>query len=145
MEDIVLKEMTMWKKPQMNVLFVCTSNKDRSPALEKYFSETYPQHTYKSAGVNKYFCGKKGTTYLSVELLSEADIIVFAEDIHYSIAKRDFSEGVSDNGMVIKYTWNNKNKHLIICLNLGDYEQGNINEDYLLRADNTIGWALTNQ
>lgn len=33
----------------MNILFLCTSNKDRSPALEKHFREKYPMHKYRSA------------------------------------------------------------------------------------------------
>lgn len=45
----------------MNILFICTSNKDRSPALQEYFSIIYPQHAFKSAGVNKYFTKKHGT------------------------------------------------------------------------------------
>ena len=58
-----------WRKPKMKVVFICTSNKDRSPALEKYFKKVYPQHTFSSAGVNQYFCGKKDTKYLTIETL----------------------------------------------------------------------------
>ena len=43
----------------MNILFICTSNNDRSPALEKYYREKYPEHKYKRAGINKYFTTKK--------------------------------------------------------------------------------------
>lgn len=106
----------------MNVLFICTSNQDRSPALEKYFSEKYPDNLFKSAGVNKYFCTKKGTTYLTDELLSEAKLLVCAETVHLEIIERDFSNELLHNTMILR-------------LNLGEYDKGNINQDYLTRAD----------
>jgi len=75
----------------MNVLFICTSNKDRSPALEKYFKFMYPKHEYRSAGVNKYFCEKKSTHYVTYnDLYVWADLIVCAEKIHIEILERDF-------------------------------------------------------
>lgn len=76
----------------MNVLFICTSNKDRSPALEKYFTANYPHHNFKSAGVNKYFTTLRETHYLDKYDLIWADYFVFAEDIHEEIARRDFPE-----------------------------------------------------
>ena len=107
----------------MNVLFICTSNKDRSPALEVYFRMVFPQHQYKSAGINKYFCEKKGTNYLTYEMLREANVVVFAEDIHASVVKRDFPDIVQD-----------RVRRSILTLNLGDYEQGSIGEEYLTKA-----------
>jgi len=106
----------------MNILFICTSNKDRSPALVDYFKDNYPEHSYRSAGVNKYFTAKKGTHYLTCEDIKWADLIVYAEDIHYIVADRDFYDSqaeVKDN----------------ITLGLGEYKQGQIGEDYLLKAD----------
>jgi predicted protein tyrosine phosphatase len=113
----------------MKVLFVCTSNKDRSPALEKYLQEKYPDHEFKSAGVNKYFCGQKGTTYLTDELLSDAELLVCAESIHAEIIARDFHKVHLRNTMILR-------------LNLGEYEQGNINQDYLERANALVGMFL---
>lgn len=75
----------------MKILFVCTSNKDRSPALEKYFTDNYPEHEFKSAGVNKYFTGKHGTHYLTVEDILWADLLVTAERVHLDIIARDFN------------------------------------------------------
>ena len=117
----------------MNVLFICTSNKDRSPALEKYFRDKYPSNEYNSAGVNKYFCSKEGTTYLSEQMLNDADVIVFAEDIHEKIVIRDFGS----------YLLYNREKE-IVCLNLGDYEKGNVSQQYLHFAEKTLIHILSN-
>jgi len=105
----------------MNVLFICTSNKDRSPALEEFFKHHFPNNSYRSAGVNKYFTAKKGTHYLTIEDIEWANLIVYAEPIHYTIADRDFKAtkvGFKD----------------CLTLNLGEYTQGHVGEDYLLRA-----------
>ena len=75
----------------MNVLFVCTSNKDRSPALVEYFKAAYPIHEYRSAGLNKYLCCKKHLThYLSADDIEWANLVVFGEKIHVDIYRRDF-------------------------------------------------------
>lgn len=104
------------------ILIICTSNRDRSPALEQYFRANYPQHEYRSAGVNKYFCEKHGTHYLTQEDIDWSDMIVFAENIHKVLTI---------------------NKHIIphlnwISLNLGNYQQGCIGEDYLLKAEEKL-------
>lgn len=127
----------------MNILFVCTSNKDRSPALHKYFLMNYPAHTYKSAGVNRYFTGKHKTTYLTQETVNWADLIVLAEDIHYAIVKRDFTPVTQQQ----EAFWKGKK---IIVLNLGDFKKetfvavaGHLprvlpDEDYLTKAEYKI-------
>jgi predicted protein tyrosine phosphatase len=109
----------------MKVLFICTSNKDRSPALERYFRENYPQHEYRSAGVNRYFCWKRGTHYLTVEDIGWADLFVFAEDCHHKVAVRDFWE----EALAGKY---------IEILSLGEYSEGCLGEDYLVRAEELL-------
>jgi predicted protein tyrosine phosphatase len=118
---------------KLNVLFICTSNKDRSPALENYFSGAYPKNNYKSAGVNKYFCGKKDTQYLTLEMLQESDVIVFAEKIHGEIVLRDFPEFGKDE----------TKKECICILGIGEYEQGKVNDDYLMKADLKLKSILT--
>lgn len=67
----------------MKILFVCTSNKDRSPALEKHFREKYPEHEYRSAGINHYFTSKKGTHEITKEDVDWCDYLICAEKIHY--------------------------------------------------------------
>jgi predicted protein tyrosine phosphatase len=109
----------------MKVLFICTSNKDRSPALERYFRENYPQHEYRSAGVNRYFCKKHGTHYLTQEDWEWSELRVFAEKHHIDIAMRDFWE----KAMAGKY---------IKILSLGEYKEGCIGEDYLVRAEELL-------
>ena len=109
----------------MKILFICTSNQDRSPALEQFFKDNFPQNEYRSAGINKYFTTIKGNHYLTVEDIKWAELIVYAEDIHYTVTDRDFKEtkvGFKD----------------CIVLNLGEYKQGQIGEDYLLKACDII-------
>lgn len=105
----------------MNVLFVCTSNKDRSPALEKFFEENYSMHNYRSAGVNRYHTKKKGTHYLTSQDINWADLIVYAEEIHRQIVTSKFK----DAGL---------GRVATIALNLGEYTKGDINQDYLYKA-----------
>lgn len=112
----------------MNILFICTSNADRSPALEKYFRERYPQHEYRSAGINKYFTSKKGTHYLTQEDMDWADLIVFAESKHLMFTDRDFSLSPSQATFV---------------LNCGNYLKGALHEGYLTCAEQKLKLILT--
>lgn len=107
-----------------HIIFICTSNFDRSVSLERYFKSVYPNNEYRSAGVNRYFTGLKGTHYLTQEDIDWADLIVYAEDIHYKVVRRDFDmtkKEMSDKDTCI--------------LNLGEYTQGQVGEDYLLKAE----------
>jgi len=105
----------------MNILFVCTSNKDRSPALEKYFREKYPHHQYRSAGVNRFFTNKKNTHYLTETDIEWADMIVFAAKIHLQVVCRDFKPLTPSQAFLI--------------LDLGDYKPGEITDLYLRKAE----------
>ena len=120
----------------MNILFICTSNKDRSPALQEYFSFVHNQHQYKSAGINKYFCEKNNTHYLTQEDIDWADVLVFAEDIHYTIFVRDFAKDKISlpEG---RYLCRIDGKHFDI-LRCGEYEEGAVNEDYLTKSEIVI-------
>jgi predicted protein tyrosine phosphatase len=111
----------------MKILFVCTSNQDRSPALEKYFSEKYPAHEYRSAGINQYHCRRKETHYMCQEDADWADWVIFAEQIHRDIFFKAFYPS-KDHGY--EYDW--------VCLNLGEYVQGAINDEYLQKAEKVI-------
>jgi len=66
----------------MKILFVCTSNKDRSPALAQYFSEKYPAMEFKSAGINKYFTEHHNTHLVNSADVLWADYLVAAEMVH---------------------------------------------------------------
>ena len=108
------------------IIFICTSNKDRSVALVEYFSERFPSHEYRSAGINKYFTTKKGTHYLTEDDIKWADKIIFAEQIHYDVFIRNFgwvSEGLGSRSFI---------------LNAGEYKQGCVGEDYLTKAEFAI-------
>lgn len=122
-----------------NILFVCTSCKDRSPALVQYFSATAPNNYYRCAGVNKYFCTQKGTHYLTEEDVEWADTIVFAEPVHKEIFNRDFPKYkaicVGDSYRIL----NKLPTALLYCqwiiLSCGEYTQGAVGDDYLMKAD----------
>lgn len=124
------------------VLIICTSNKDRSPVLQEYLSGTYPQHQYRSAGVNKYYCQKKGTHYLEHEDIRWCDLILFCEDVHMAIFYRDFANTIANtyidknipNAHTTKEYGNNSNIGWRV-LNCGKYEQGCVGDDYIMKAD----------
>ncbi len=143
---------------KLKILFVCTSNRDRSPALENYFKEVLPQHEYKSAGINKYFCEQKDTHLITASDLNWADIIFVAEDVHKKVIKTKFNGlEVSLNGIVStvqitipKNTELVAGSHLgdrqieipLTVLNCGEYKQGCIGEDYLTKAETIITEAI---
>ena len=66
----------------MNVLFICTANRDRSKTAEIYFQNKYPQHRFKSAGINKYLSERHGGVQVKKYMLDVADRIVCAEHCH---------------------------------------------------------------
>jgi len=111
-----------------NVLFVCTSNQDRSPALEKHFKNLFPQHEYRSAGINKYHTTKKGNHVITQEDVYWADIIVCAETVH-----RKF---ISDNFQISERTE--------YVLNMGDYKHGQMDQ-YVKDAEKRLNGALCNR
>lgn len=131
--------MTLIKK---NILFVCTSNKDRSPALEAYFKAIYPTHSYHAAGINKYYCGLKGTHLINEDDIKWCDVIVFAEDVHLKVVCERFKahtpipNGYPHNSGSIIFDLSTQEKHAkFIVLSCGDYQQGCVGEDYLTKAE----------
>ncbi len=119
---------------KLHVLFVCTSNRDRSPALEKYFREKYPEHEYRSAGINTYLTSKKGTHLINQDDMAWTDFVVFAEDIHYAVTINKFRFFLAEKAP--------EGKQCTI-LNLGEYVRGDVNEDYLGRAEEKIKQYIT--
>ena len=67
----------------MRVLFVCTANRDRSRTAEDHFKTKYPDHDFKSAGINKHLCERheKGI-HVRRHHLDWADRIICAEFVH---------------------------------------------------------------
>ena len=66
----------------MNILFICTANRDRSRTAEIYFQNKYPQHRFRSAGINKYLSERHGGVHVKRYMLDVADRIVCAEKVH---------------------------------------------------------------
>ena len=75
----------------MKILFICTANRDRSKTAEVHFSKKYPEHTYKSAGINKYLSERHGGIHVNRSMLDSADRVMCAEICHsdYIISKID--------------------------------------------------------
>lgn len=75
----------------MNILFICTANRDRSRTGEIYFQNKYPNHRIRSAGINKYLSERHGGVHVKRFMLDVADRIVCAEHVHsdYIIRKID--------------------------------------------------------
>ena len=75
----------------MNILFICTANRDRSRTAELHFQLKYPEYRFRSAGINKYLSERHGGVHVKRYMLDVADRIVCAEYIHsdYIIRKID--------------------------------------------------------
>lgn len=123
-EEYIEEKVNPEEEELTKILFICTSNKDRSPALEKYFNEAYEGFECKSAGINQYFCGKKGTHYVTFEDLLWANFVVYAEDIH----KRRTKEIIEPNVV----------SRPSIVLKCGEYKQGCVGDDYIMIAEEKI-------
>jgi predicted protein tyrosine phosphatase len=119
----------------MNFLYVCSSNKDRSPALSAYIAATNKQHNHKSAGINKYFCEKNKTTLITKADVEWADVIVCMEHVHYKRMKELFKldEETPD--------W--LKRKAAIVLNNGEFTPNSSSaEDWLMRAEDKISYYL---
>lgn len=115
---------------KLNIVFVCTSNRDRSVALEKYFSEKYPQHSYRSAGINTYFTKKYGTRLISKDDICWSDFIVFADKIHFEKTREKFPDWMPDK--------------MCMVLQLGYYERGAVSSEYIASAERIILASVEN-
>lgn len=66
----------------MKLLFLCSSNINRSKTAETYFREIYPEHTFQSAGLNEKSCRDNGTNFATETMLETADRIFVMEEKH---------------------------------------------------------------
>lgn len=66
----------------MNILFVCSANKDRSRTAEDYFAIKYPELEFDSAGTNKKICNQLGTNYIAQDQLEMANCVYVMEEKH---------------------------------------------------------------
>lgn len=76
----------------MNILFVCSANKQRSKTAEDYFSEKYSDHAFYSVGTNAKICRKEGTNLVSEIDLDWANIIYVMEEKHRKIINQHTSK-----------------------------------------------------
>lgn len=101
----------------MNVLFICTANRDRSRTAEIYFQNKYPQLRFRSAGINKYLSERHGGIHVKRYMLDVADRIICAEHAHsdyiirqidkkympkLEILKLDDTEGFMTDSLIAK-------------------------------------------
>ena len=66
----------------MNILFLCTSNKNRSKTAEDFYRVSCKHHEFKSAGLSQKYCLRYGSTLCSIEMLSWADIVFVMQEFH---------------------------------------------------------------
>lgn len=66
----------------MNILFLCTSNLNRSKTAEEHFAEKDPLRVYRSAGLSEKECKRNNTTLCSEELLEWSDVVFVMEKEH---------------------------------------------------------------
>ncbi|MCO7250094.1 hypothetical protein [Pseudoalteromonas sp. Ps84H-4] len=66
----------------MNILFLCTSNLNRSKTAEDHFAVKDPLRVYRSAGLSEKECKRNSTTLCSEELLEWSDVVFVMEDEH---------------------------------------------------------------
>lgn len=66
----------------MNILFICTANRDRSRTAEIYFQSKYLSYKFRSAGINKYLSERHGGIHVKKYMLDIADKIVCMEQVH---------------------------------------------------------------
>ena len=83
----------------MNILFICSANKDRSATAELLGQELWPNHQFISAGTNQKICFQLGTQYINKELMDWAELIFVMENKHKKELIKLFG---SVNGKIIR-------------------------------------------
>jgi predicted protein tyrosine phosphatase len=66
----------------MNILFICTANRDRSRTAELHFQAKYPDHRFRSAGISKYASERHGGVQVKRYMCEVADRIICMEHCH---------------------------------------------------------------
>ncbi len=91
----------------MNILFVCSANRDRSRTAEIHFQHKHPELRFRSAGINDFLSKRHGGIYLERYMLDQASRIVCMEQEHANYILKRFDGQYHDK---------------IEILNLGDTE-----------------------
>lgn len=76
----------------MQVLYVCSANKDRSRTAEIYLSERYKGHTIYSVGTNQKLCMQLGTEFVTEEYVKDADVVLVMEQKHLQFIKDNIGQ-----------------------------------------------------
>lgn len=79
----------------INILFICSENRLRSPTAEAVFSD-YPNVNAISAGTNK-----DSETPVSGDLIEWADVILVMEKIHKTKVSRAFPDLLKDKKLAV--------------------------------------------
>lgn len=72
----------------MNILFLCTANKQRSKTAEELLAAMDKSNHYKSAGLSAKYVTKAGSLLCTPELLSWADKIYVFENNHIKLIQQ---------------------------------------------------------
>lgn len=66
----------------MHIVFLCTSNVNRSRTAEDIFRAKFPEYEFCSAGLSEKYCTRNDTTLCTIEMLSWADKVFVNEQLH---------------------------------------------------------------
>lgn len=72
----------------MNILFLCTSNIQRSKTAEELFRAANNNHVYKSAGLSVKYVKKANSTLCTEEMLQWAEQVYVFEQQHIDRIKK---------------------------------------------------------
>jgi predicted protein tyrosine phosphatase len=76
----------------MNILFVCSANKQRSKTADDFFSQKYTNVDFMSAGTNHKICNKEGTYPLEEWMMDWADRVYVMEHKHKNIIMKNVGD-----------------------------------------------------
>lgn len=127
----------------MNVLIIDTSNKDKAPALAAFLTPLWAANVYRSKGVSSTYSA--APDYLVQADIDWANVIVFADEFQYEVAKLRFP---SMAGNPLDPTGFTKK---VIVLNIPDYyvygatagQQTMATEAYMTQAQLKLNTLLT--
>lgn len=86
----------------MNILFLCTANKNRSRTAEKYFQQHNPHHyKFLSAGLSAKECARNNSQLCSIELLEWANRVFVMEQMHKERVEEHTGSRFSDKIYVL--------------------------------------------
>ncbi len=80
----------------MNILFICTANRDRSRTAEHFFQEKYPKFNFYSAGIDEALCSKSKGRFVDYQICDYADRIVCMEQRHAQFILDLFGDAMLD-------------------------------------------------